>query len=164
MKLAIPALRAAPPTSTGLPRWTVPASLALALAGLAVSIYLTVEHFTAGVTLACPVGGAVDCAEVTSSDQSRFLGIPVAVLGLVFFAAMLALCLPRVWAVRDPRVWKGRLVAAGVGLAFALWLIFAEIFIIEAICLWCTIVHLITFALFSVVVMATALSDLESRR
>ena len=145
--------------SPGLPRWAVPASLGLALAGLGVSIYLTVEHFTAPGSAACLLGAEGSCARVTTSAQSKFLGIPVAVLGTVFFVALVALCLPRLWASRDVRVWRARLAAAGLGMVFVLYLIFAEIFLVEAICMWCTVVHLITFALFSVIVLATALAD-----
>jgi uncharacterized membrane protein len=144
---------------TGLPRWVVPSSLGIALAGLATSIYLTVEHFTAPGTAACPIGDPGSCATVTTSAQSKFLGIPVAVLGVVYFVGLLALCLPQVWALRDVRVWQARVAAAGLGMVFVLYLIFAEIFIIEAICWWCTIVHLLTFALFAVIVWASAVAD-----
>jgi uncharacterized membrane protein len=155
----MPKLASVAAPTQGLPRWTVPASLGLALAGLGVSIYLTIEHFTAPGTAACPLGEGNTCAQVTTSAQSRFIGIPVAVLGIVFFGTLLALCLPQVWALRDARVYRARIAAAGLGLVFVLYLIFAEIFLIEAICLWCTIVHLITFALFSVIVMASAQAD-----
>jgi uncharacterized membrane protein len=138
----------------------VPSSLALALAGLGVSVYLTIEHFRAPGTLACPATATVNCAQVTTSAQSHFLGMPVAVLGLAYFVVALVLCLPQVWALRDQRVWKARLGVAGLGLLFVIWLIFAELFLIKAICLWCTAVHLIAFGLFAVVVMATAKSDL----
>jgi uncharacterized membrane protein len=162
VKLALPELRATRAVPD-LPRWAVPASLALALAGLGVSIYLTVEHFTSPESLACPVGGAA-CTRVTTSAQSKVFGvIPVALLGLVFFVAILALCLPAVWAKTSPRVWKARLAVAATGVLFVIWLIFAEIFLIEAICTWCTIVHLITFGLFSVIAMATALADFDAR-
>lgn len=145
--------------TTGLPRWVVPTSLGLSLAGLGVSIYLTVEHFTSPDRLACPIGASTSCTTVTTSAQSRFLGIPVAVLGLVFFAALLVLCLPRFWTTPAARLWQARLAAAGLGMAFVLYLIFSEIFIIEAICQWCTVVHVITFALFAVIAWATAVAD-----
>jgi uncharacterized membrane protein len=151
------------PGRVGLPTWVVPASLALALVGLGLSIYLTVEHYSAPGSLVCPVGDGVDCARVTTSAQSKLLFIPVAVLGIVFFVAMLALCLPQVWTLNDPRVWKTRIAAAAAGMVFVIYLIFAEIFIVEAYCLWCTGVHIVTFALFSVIVMGTALSDLDRR-
>jgi len=148
--------RSAPIT---LPNWAVPASLGLSVLGLGLSIYLTIEHFTQNTTLACPAGSTVNCQQVTTSAQSKVFGIPVAVLGLVFFVAMIGLCLPQVWRMRDLRLWRGRLVVAGVGLAFAVYLIFAEIFLIKAICLWCTFVHVVSFLLFAVIAMATALAD-----
>lgn len=140
-------------------RWVVPASLALGVAGLGLSVYLTIEHYTAPGTLACPANSTIDCAKVTTSPQSTFLGIPVAVLGLAFFLAAIVLCLPALWRSSDPRVWRARLGVATVGMAFVAYLIFAEFFLVNAFCLWCTVVHLVTFALFGVIAIGTALLD-----
>jgi uncharacterized membrane protein len=133
------------------------ASLALAAVGLLVSGYLTVEHFTASTTLACPDTGVINCQKVTSSAQSKVLGIPVAPLGLVFFAGMLVACLPAVWRMTHPAVRLGRLAFAIVGVGFVVYLVYAELFILDAICLWCTAVHVLTVALFAVVAFATAM-------
>ncbi|WP_404388864.1 vitamin K epoxide reductase family protein [Humibacillus xanthopallidus] len=140
------------------PTWLVPVSLVLSVAGLAVSAYLTFEHFTDNSTLACSVGGVVDCAKVTTSAWSYFLGIPVAVLGLLFFVVTTALCLPRVW--RSSAAWldPARLAWLTVGLGMALYLVWAELFRINAICLWCTAVHVITFVLWMVVLFGQILS------
>ncbi len=136
------------------------ASLGLAAAGLVVSIVLTVEHFTDPGSLACPATSVVNCARVTTSPSASLLGIPVAVLGLVFFVAMLVLCLPRAW--RDPRLAWLRLGLAGTGVAFVIYLIYAELFLVNAICLWCTVVHAIAIALFAVIAV-TAASGSEGR-
>ena len=79
-------------------------SLGFAVAGLAVSAYLTVEHYSASKLLACPENVAINCAKVTTSAWSRLAGVPVAVLGLAFFAAMTALVVPAAWRYRalDP--------------------------------------------------------------
>jgi uncharacterized membrane protein len=140
------------------PGWLAPVTLVLALIGLGVSGYLTFEHFTDNATLACSIGGVIDCARVTSSAWSTFLGIPVAVLGLLFFAVTLVLCLPRVW--RSPAAWldPARIGWLTVGLGFALYLVWAELFRIHAICLWCTVVHVVTFALWIVVLFGQILS------
>ncbi len=90
-----PAPVATPPA--GVPAWTPVVTLALCVVGLAVAGYLTVEHYTAATTLACPETGIVNCQKVTTSAQSSLLGIPVAVLGLVFFAVLLPACLPAAW-------------------------------------------------------------------
>jgi uncharacterized membrane protein len=130
-------------------------SLAIAIAGIAVSAYLTIAHYTGPDVLACGVGDTVNCEVVTTSAQSTFLGIPVAVLGLVWFAAMTALCLPAEWRSRSPAVHLLRLAGTIAGIGFALWLIYAELFIIGAICLWCTVAHVLAFALFGVTAVAS---------
>lgn len=140
-----------------VPRWIAPATLVTSIAGLAVSVYLTIAHYTTSVTLACPATGVVDCQKVTSSPESMLLGIPVAVLGLLFFAAMFALGLPAAWhTTRIPRLRTLRLVLAVVGVCFVARLVYAELFEIDAICLWCTVVHVLAVALFAITALATA--------
>ena len=140
------------------PAWLAPVTLVLSVAGLAISAYLTFEHFTDNATLACSIGGAIDCARVTSSAWSTFAGIPVAVLGLLFFAVTIGLCLPPVW--RSPAAWldAARLGWLTVGLGMALYLVWAELYRIHAICLWCTAVHIITFLLWIIVLFGQILS------
>jgi uncharacterized membrane protein len=146
-------------TTTGRPRprldatrsgahWLWITTAALAVAGLAVSIYLTVEHYTASTTLACPESGLVNCVKVTSSPQSIVLGIPVAVLGLAFFVGMVALSVPALWRNRSGEVRWLRIGLAGTGVVFVIYLLHVELFVVDAICLWCTTVHVITLALF----------------
>jgi uncharacterized membrane protein len=145
-------------TRLDVPRWLPPVAIGLVLAGLAVSGYLTYEHFTASTTLACPNTGTLNCAKVTSSQQSKLFGIPVAVLGLGYFIAVLAPVLPVAWRSADSRLRMGRLVAAGVGVCFVLYLIYAELFLVNAICVWCTVVHILTFVLFGVIAFGTAVT------
>ena len=135
------------------PRWRTYGSLAVSLAGLGDSIYLTVDHF-GRIPLACSDSGLVNCAKVTTSAQSYFLGVPVAVLGLGFFVVLTALCLPYAWRSTDRRVHIARLVLSATGMLFVLYLVSAELLIIHSICLWCTAVHIATFLLF-VLNMAT---------
>jgi uncharacterized membrane protein len=140
------------------PAWLAPISLVLVVVGLGVSAYLTFEHFTENATLACSIGGVVDCAKVTTSAWSTFLGVPVALLGLVFFVVALLLCLPSTW--RRPEGWIDavRLGWFTVGLGMALYLVWAELYRIHAICLWCTVVHVVTFLLWIVVLFGQILS------
>jgi uncharacterized membrane protein len=135
------------------PAWARLGTLGLSLAGLAVSVYLTVEHYTASTTLACPESATVNCQKVTTSPQSIIAGVPVAVLGLVFFVAMVGLTLPVVWASDRRGVRLARLGAAVVGVLMVFYLLYAELFKVDAICLWCTVVHVITVALFAVLVL-----------
>ena len=141
---------------TPVPTWIAPATLITAGAGLAVSVYLTIAHYTQSVTLACPATGAIDCQKVTTSPESMLVGIPVAVLGMVFFAAAAALGAPAAWHARSPMLRMARLTLSVLGVCFVARLVYAELFEIDAICLWCTVVHLLAVALFAITALATA--------
>lgn len=143
-------------TWAGPPRWVPASSLVLAVAGLAVSVYLTAAHYTASVVLACPNSGTVNCERVTTSPQSELLGIPVAVLGLAFFALMAGLTTPAAWRSPVRAVRAARVLGAVAGIAFVLYLVYTELFTLDAICLWCTAVHVLTFGLFVVTALGTA--------
>jgi uncharacterized membrane protein len=106
------------------------AAAALALAGLAVSGYLTYIHY-AGIAPVCAGGGGA-CERVQSSHYAELAGVPVALLGLVGYALILA-------ALRLPGE-AGRLTTALlalVGFGFSAYLTYLELFEIDAICQWC---------------------------
>lgn len=129
--------------------------LVLSVIGVLDASYLVYEHFTSATTFACPATGAVDCVKVTTSSYSEFLGMPVAVLGLAFFLGMVALSVPPV--SRQPLARRARLLGSVVGVVFVLYLVWAELFRIDAICLWCTGVHVITLVLFGLLAVQAAL-------
>lgn len=127
------------------PAWT---AFVLSVLGLLVSAYLTYEHFTDSATLACSDHGAVNCLKVTTSKWSEIAGVPVAVAGLAFFVAMTLLCAP---ARFNRDLGLLRLVGAVVGIAMVLWLVYVELFEVDAICLWCTAVHVLALLLLAAV-------------
>lgn len=145
------------PVIVSAPRWAGPVSLALAVLGVAVSTYLTFEHYSSSTTLACPDTGVVNCVKVTTSSYAELLGIPVAVLGLAYFVAMTILCLPVAWCSSNGLVHRLRLATVSLGALFVLYLVWVELFRVDAICLWCTAVHVLAVALFAVVAVAGAL-------
>lgn len=145
-------------SSLGVIPWL---TLAVSAAGVLVSAYLTYEHFTAGTTLACPETGVVNCLKVTSSQYSKLVGVPVALLGLLFFIGMTALSVPPLWRTASPWPSRARLAGVVTGVVFVLYLVWAELFRINAICLWCTVVHALTLVLFALVVIRVALPPLE---
>lgn len=140
------------------PRWAAPVTLTLLLAGLCISAYLTLEHYTAAVTLICPAGKVLNCAQVTTSPQSYLVGLPVALLGLLFFAGMLPLHLPVAWRSTNRLLRTARVLGWAGGVAMVIWLVYAEFVLIGAVCVWCTAVHVLTLALFTATAAATALS------
>jgi uncharacterized membrane protein len=120
--------------------------MALSLAGLGLSTYLTIAHFAGSQILVCANNGAINCLKVTTSPQSYVFGIPVAILGLGYWVVMTALNSPWAWRAADRRIHLARLVLSVVGIGFVLYLVSAELLIIKAICLYCTGVHIVTFA------------------
>jgi uncharacterized membrane protein len=142
----------------GAPPWLRWTTLALSLAGLGVSIYLTIAHYTSPSILPCSNNGVIDCARVTTSSQSVVFGVfPVAVLGLAFYVFMVAINTPWAWRAQLPAIWWARLGSVVVGIGFVLYLIYAEIIQIGSICIWCTSVHVITFLLFVLIVFAATM-------
>lgn len=116
-----------------MPRLQVVALLA-SVAGIAVSIFLTVLHF-AGFVPACAVSGPVNCEAVLSSPYGVIAGtaLPTSAAGILWFA---------VSAVLWTRPFGGiQLAWSAVGLVTVLYLVFIEIVRLGAICLWCTAAH-----------------------
>jgi uncharacterized membrane protein len=107
----------------------------LALLGLAISIYLTWVHY-AGIEPVCT--GISDCERVQTSGYAELVGIPVAVLGIVGYAAILASLTLRVEVTA---------LLAYLAVAFSAYLTWAELFRIEAICQWCVASALASLAI-----------------
>lgn len=108
----------------------------LATAGMGVAAYLTYSHY-ANQPIAC--AGLGGCQAVENSEYSTIIGIPVALLGTLFCAALLALVLAR--AIRLPLAEEWASMAAFsmtlAAVAFAAYLTYIELFVLEDICIWC---------------------------
>src|SRR5580704_11374477 len=152
------------PATTTVPLWFQLVTWVLSLAGLGVSIYLTIAHFTESKLLGCSESGLVNCTKVTTSPQSYVFGIPVAVLGLAYFMAAVALMSPWAWRWNRREVALIRIASLVVGMGFVLYLLYAELFTIGSICLYCTSVHAITFLLFVLTIFAAAAWGLPGRQ
>ena len=63
---------------------------------------------------------------------------------------------PWAWQATRREIHLLRIASLVVGIGFVLYLIYAELFIIGSICLYCTSVHALTFALFVLTVIAAA--------
>jgi uncharacterized membrane protein len=106
--------------------------VAVALAGLAVAAYLTYVHY-AGLRPLCLSGGG-GCETVQTSDYAKLGGVPVALLGLLGYGAILgSVLLPD-----DVGVPAGAGLAL-IGFGFSAYLTYRELFTIEAICQWCVL-------------------------
>ena len=86
------------------------------------------------------------------SPWSRFLGVEVALYGVIGYALLLALALVSVQAATDRRHWSDRLIllGSGAGVLFTAYLTALELFVIHAICRWCVGSAIIISAIFVV--------------
>lgn len=101
----------------------------LGLIGLGIAAYLTYIHYS-GIKPLCLASGG--CEKVQTSRWAELGGVPVAVLGLVGYAAILALLF-----VPGEAGLAGTALVALVGFGFSLYLTWAELFRIHAVCQWC---------------------------
>ena len=107
----------------------------LALLGLAISIYLTYVHY-AGIEPVC--SSISNCERVQTSEYADLAGIPVAVLGIAGYAAILVSLRMRADVTA---------LLSYLAVAFSAYLTWAELFKIDAICQWCVASAIITLVI-----------------
>ena len=127
----------------------------LAFIGVFVSIYLTLYKLGYIGTLQCAIGS---CETVNTSRWATFLGLPVAAWGLGFYVAAFGLCL---LGIREENAEsRGYSLAiaglTGWGVLFSGWLTYLELFVINAICIWC-----VTSAIIVLIMFLVSLVDLK---
>jgi uncharacterized membrane protein len=116
-------------------KWLYRLSIALVIVGLAVSIYMTAYKLTNNDAMCL---GSGDCSTVNASRYSEVNGIPVAVLGVIGYGAILAVH----FLETKPGYFKqnGTLLVFGMaltGFVFTLWLIYVEVALLRALCPFC---------------------------
>ena len=129
-------------------KWLHRISVALTVLGLFVSVYMTIFKFTENENMCLGNGG---CSVVNSSIYAEVYGIPVAVIGVIGYAALLAVLL--VETRNSFFAENGTLIIFGlalIGFLFTLYLIYVEIALIHALCPFC-ITSQITMTLFFII-------------
>jgi uncharacterized membrane protein len=106
------------------------ASLILSVLGIGVAGYLTYIHY-ADISPIC-AGGSGGCEKVQASEQSKLVGIPVALLGLLSYITLLFAN----WLRGDLARTAAALVAV-IGFGFSVYLTIESVTVIEATCQWC---------------------------
>ncbi len=113
--------------------WLPIVMLVVSFLGFADASYLAAKHFTNGVI---PCSLTHGCEAVTNSVYSEVLGIPVALLGSVFYVAIAVLLFASIESgSRRLLRLTGRLTLAGF--LSSAWFVYAQLFLIHAICQWC---------------------------
>jgi uncharacterized membrane protein len=131
---------------------------ALALAGIFISLYLTLFKLGVIGELTCSIGS---CETVNTSRWSTFLHLPVAAWGLLFYAEVFVISMlgtmPRF--ENEPFVSLILVVESAFGVLFSGWLTYLELAVIHAICIWC-----VTSAAIVVAILLVSIADLRELR
>lgn len=139
--------------------------LLLAVLGTAVAVYLTFVALDPNVEPFC--SGVGDCHTVQSSEYAEVGPIPVAVLGLGMYLVLLGLIGARRFLAvgRDPRFALLTFALALSGALYSAYLTYLELFVIDAICVWCVISATIVTVIFvcSIPDLAKARGELRAQ-
>lgn len=126
-------------------------TIALTILGLLVAVYMTIYKITNNESMCV---GSSGCSEVNASRYSEINGIPVAVLGVLGYAAILAL----LFLEQRPGIFQenGTMMFFGVsllGFLFTLYLIYLEVALIKAYCPFCLASQAVMIVIFIISVM-----------
>jgi uncharacterized membrane protein len=130
----------------------------LSLVGILIALYLTLYKIGIVGNLTCSVGS---CETVNTSRWSMLFGLPVAAWGLAAYVALFALALAGTTDryAGSPTISWVLVALAGWSLVFSAWLTYLELFVINAICIWC-----VTSAVLLVAIFVASLLDLKGAR
>lgn len=116
--------------------------LVCGLIGLTASMALTYEKLEVlkdpSYIPACSINPIVSCNSAMSSPQSEFMGIPVSIIGLIAFTALITVSVLLISGAKlSKEIWAMIVGTALAGLAIILYLIAESIFSLRSICPWC---------------------------
>jgi uncharacterized membrane protein len=135
-------------------KWLHRVSLALAIVGLIVSIYMTVYKVSSNDALCL---GSGDCSTVNASRYSEIYGFPVASVGIAGYFAILLIH----WYENRDKFFKrnGPLLVFGLaltGFLFTLYLIYIEFAVLKALCPFCLVSQITMTILFLISIIRLA--------
>ncbi|MGA8923272.1 MAG: vitamin K epoxide reductase family protein [Candidatus Dormiibacterota bacterium] len=121
------------------------------VAGVGVSIYLTIVHF-AGIPLACPTNAAINCEQVLSSSYAVVAGspVPTSAAGILWFGVSAALAGAILLSHPAPAWSRLQLGWSALGLLTVLFLVYVEIVRLGVVCVWCSVAHALVLLIFLV--------------
>jgi uncharacterized membrane protein len=116
------------------PRWVFVTIAVLAVLGITLSSVSLYHHFGSSKTNFCDFGQTFNCDVVNRSIYSSVFGIPVALIGILGYAALLALATFYRNKAETPAML---MISSTLGLGFAIYLTYIEHFVLGAWCILC---------------------------
>lgn len=135
------------------------ATSGLSLVGAGVATYLTtlhVRHLHTGAASSCNFGGPFNCDVVNTSEYSSVLGVPVSHFALLLYLLCFLLA---VTGLRSPgekgekeraRLHLLVLTLAALATVASLGLAYVSVFVLKALCAFCTVLYAVNLALLGV--------------
>jgi uncharacterized membrane protein len=102
--------------------------------GLGIASYLSVVELSGGLPVCGPLHG---CETVAQSEYSRIAGIPVAVFGVGLSLVLLTLAIAW-WRTNLYGLLLAHYGLSLAGVIFEVYFLYLQLFVIHAVCVWCT--------------------------
>ncbi len=123
-------------------------SLVLGLIGFGTSLYALILHIkakTSATALGCDVNDLINCSKVIGGEYGEFVSIPLGAYGMAYFGLVIALSILPAFVVSSV-AWIARwqMLVAAVGAFVSILLAYISYFKIQAVCLVCSGVHIIS--------------------
>ena len=135
------------------------AILILGFIGLADAAYLAQSELT-GNPLICNIQGLSGCNIVAQSIYSHLFGIPLGIYGVGFYGLLFVLAAVELF-YKESLIRKGIQALATMGILASICFVFIQVFLIKAICIYCTLSAIITLLVW---LFALALPGFTLRR
>lgn len=117
-----------------VPKWLTTSFFVVALVGFADATYLTIEHFLQSIP-PCTTDG---CEIVLTSSYSQIAGIPVALLGAIYYLILLVLLLAYFDGKKEVFL-RSAFWLTILGLLFSIYFLIIQAFVINAFCQYCLV-------------------------
>ncbi|MBI4080573.1 MAG: quinone-dependent dihydroorotate dehydrogenase [Candidatus Levybacteria bacterium] len=120
----------------------------LALIGVADAGFLTYEHYRNAIP-PCITGSVffTDCGTVLKSSYATIFGIPISLIGFFHYSLLTAVSVIA-YVSKNQRAKLMVVILTGIGFLTSLYLVFLQLFIIQALCLFCMLSALVSLLLF----------------
>jgi uncharacterized membrane protein len=136
---------------TMIPQPIVWAFLGVSLLGFLDATYLTIKYYQDVAPTCSLIKG---CEEVTTSRYATIEGIPVALLGAIYYLSIFLLTVAYLDTKRE-RIFNFAARSTSIGFLASLWFVYLQLFVIKAICIYCMVSAATSTVLFGLGIFAT---------
>ncbi len=118
-----------------MPKWVIYSILAISFLGFLDAAYLTASHYL-GLSLQCFIVNGCDI--VTTSVYSKLFGIPVALFGAIYYGFIFLMGVSYLDS-GSRMIFKILAYSTAGGFLASIWFVYAQLVLLDAICLYCMI-------------------------